>query len=155
MAPRESNKPSALSEEYIVDSSDDQAGPGSARSQNAGATSRAKPRSRVKPKEQNRRKTTSPSAKPNSRPQFLENDQDEEEESEDEPQLADLLDESATQASRKPLSDKGRPKKKAKTMYVLCAIPARALLTFKDLLFSAQYQQSSMNHLQALSAVLQ
>lgn len=155
MAPRESGKPSALSEEYVVDSSDDQAGPGSVRSQNAGATSRAKQRSRVKPKEQKRRKTTSPSAERNSRPQSLEDDQDEEEEGEDEPQLADLLDESATQASGKPLSDKGRPKMKAKTMYVLSPIPPQALLTFKDLLFSAQCQQSSMNHLQALSAVLQ
>ena len=155
MAPRESSKPSALSEEYVVDSSDDQAGPGSVRSQNVGATSRAKQRNKVKSKEQNRRKTTSPSAEPNSRVQSLEDDQDEEEEDEDEPQLADLLDESATQASGKPLSDKGPPKKKAKAMYVLYPIPARALLTFKDLLFSAQYQQSSMNHLQALSAVLQ
>jgi hypothetical protein len=155
MAPRESSKPSALSEEYVVDSSDDQAGHGLVRSQNAGTISRAKPRSGVKPKEQNRRKATSPFAKPNSRPQSLEDDQDEEEEDEDEPQLADLLDESATQASGKPLSDKGRPKKKAKTTYVLRPIPAQALLTFKDLLFSAQYQQSSINHLQALSTVLQ
>jgi hypothetical protein len=156
MVPRKGSKPSALSEEYVVDSSDDQAGPSSVQSQKSGATSRVKQRSTVKPKEPKRRKTISPSTEPSSRSQSLEeDDQDEEEEDEDEPHLADLLDESATQASGKPLSDKGRPKKKAKTMYVLCLIPAQALLTFKDLLFSAQYQQSSMNRLQALSAIPQ
>ena len=156
MAPRERSKPSALSDEYVVDSSDDQAGPGSVQSQKAGATSRVKQTSTAKPKEPKRRKTTSPSTEPSSRSQSLEeDDQDEDEDDEDEPQLADLLDESATQASRKPLSDKDRPKKKAKTMYVLCPIPVQALLTFKELLLSAQYQQSSMNHLQALSAILQ
>lgn len=155
MAPRERSKPSALSDEYVVDSSDDQ----------AGATSRVKQMSTAKPKEPKRRKTTSPSTEPSSRSQSLEeDDQDEEDEDEDEdeddeddedePQLADLLDESATQASRKPLSNKDRPKRKAKTMYVLCPIPVKALLTFKELLLSAQYQQSSMNHLQALSAIL-
>lgn len=154
MAPRERSKPSALSDEYVIDSSDDRAGPGSA--QKAGATSRVKQRSTAKPKEPKRRKTTSPSTEPSSRSQSVEeDDQDEDEDDEDEPQLADLLDESATQASRKPLSDKDRPKKKAKTMYVLCPIPVQALLTFKELLLSAQYQQSSMNHLQALSAILQ
>jgi hypothetical protein len=156
MAPRERSKPSALSDEYVVDSSDDQAGPGSVQSQKAGATSRVKQRSPAKPKEPKRRKTTSPSTEPSSRSQSVEeDDQDEDEEDEDEPQLADLLDESATQASRKPLSDKDQPKKKAKTMYVLCPIPVQALLTFKELVLSAQYQQSSMNHLQALSAILQ
>src|SRR5271155_2991711 len=156
MAPRDRSKPSALSDEYVVDSSDDQAGPGSVQSQKAGATSRVKQRSTAKPKEPKRRKTTSPSTEPSSRSQSLEeDDQDEDEDDEDEPQLADLLDESATQASRKPLSDKDRPKKKAKTMYVLCPIPVQALLTFKELVLSAQYQQSSMNHHQALSAILQ
>ena len=146
MAPRERSKPSALSDEYVVDSSDDQ----------AGATSRVKQRSTAKPKEPKRRKTTSPSTEPSSRSQSLEeDDQDEDEDDEDEPQLADLLDESATQASRKPLADKDRPRKKAKTMYVLCPIPVKALLTFKELLLSAQYQQSSMSHLQALSTILQ
>src|SRR5271170_4154410 len=142
MAPRERSKPSALSDEYVVDSSDDQAGPGSVQSQKAGATSRVKQRSTAKPKEPKRRKTTSPSTEPSSRSQSLEEDDqdedEEDEEDEDEPQLADLLDESATQASRKPLSDKHRPKKKAKTMYVLCPIPVQALLTFKELLLSAQ-----------------
>ena len=166
MAPRERSKPSALSDEYVVDSSDDQAGPGSVQSQKAGAAPRVKQNSTAKPKELKRRKATSPSTKPSSRSQSLEEeDQDEEEEDEeeedgeeedeDEPQLADLLDENATQASRKPLSDKDRPKKKAKTMYVLCPIPVQALLTFKELLLSAQYQQSSMNHLQALFTILQ
>jgi hypothetical protein len=150
MAPRESSKPSALSDEYVVDSSDDEAGPGLVQSQKAGATPRVKQRSSAKPKEPKRRKTTNPSTESSSRSQSLE-----EEEEEDEPQLADLLDESATQASRKPLSDKDRPKKKAKTMYVLYPIPVQALLTFKELLLSAQYQQSSMSHLQALSAILQ
>src|ERR1700722_1266967 len=162
MAPRESSKPSALSDEYVVDSSDDQAGLGLVRSQKAGATPRVKQRSSAKPKEPKRRKTTSPSTEPSSRSQSLEeDDQDEDEDDEDdeddkdESQLADLLDESATQASRKPLSDKDRPKKKAKTMYVLCLIPVQALLMFKELLLSVQYQQSSMSHLQALSAILQ
>src|SRR5271163_2344424 len=144
MAPRERSKPSALSDEYVVDSSDDQAGPGSVQSQKAGATSRVKQRSTAKPKEPKRRKTTSPSTEPSSRSQSVEeDDQDEDEDEddeddEDEPQLADLLDESATQASRKPLSDKDRPKKKAMTMYVLCPIPVQALLTFKELVLSAQ-----------------
>jgi hypothetical protein len=156
MAPRESSKPSALSDEYVVDSSDDQAGPGLVRSQKAGATPRVKQRSSAKPKEPKGRKTTSPSTEPSSRSQSLEeDDQDEDEDDEDESQLADLLDESATQASRKPLSDKDRPKKKAKTMYVLCLISVQALLMFKELLLSVQYQQSSMSHLQALSAILQ
>jgi hypothetical protein len=152
----ERSKPSALSDKYVVDSSDDQAGPGSVQSQKARAASRVKQRTTVKPKEQKRRKTTSPSTEPSSTSQSLEeDDQNEEEGDEDEPQLADLLSESATQASRKPLSDKDRPKKKAKMMYVLCPIPVQALLTFKELLLSAQYQQSSMNRLQALSAILQ
>ena len=156
MTPRERSKPSALSDEYVVDSSDDQAGPSSVQSQRPGTTSRVKQRNTAKPKEPKRRKTTSPSTESSSRSQSLEeDDQDEEEEDEDEPQLADLLDESATQASRKPLSDKDRPKKKAKTMYVLCLIPVQALLMFKELLLSVQYQQSSMSHLQALSAILQ
>jgi hypothetical protein len=156
MTPRERSKPSALSDEYVVDSSDDQAGPSSVQSQRPGTTSRVKQRSTAKPKEPKRRKTTSPSTESSSRSQSLEeDDQDEEEEDEDEPQLADLLDESATQASRKPLSDKDRPKRKANTMYVLCPIPVPALLTFKELLLNAQYRQSSMNHLQALSAILQ
>jgi hypothetical protein len=156
MALRERSKPSALSDEYVVDSSDDQAGSGPVQSQKAGATSRVKQRSTAKPKEPKRRKATSPSTEPSSRSQSMEeDDQDEDEDDEDEPQLADLLDESATQASRKPLSDKDRPKKKAKTMYVLCPILVQALLTFKELVLSAQYQQSSMNHLQALSAIQQ
>jgi hypothetical protein len=117
MAPREGGKPSALSEEYVVDSSDDQAGRSSAQLPNAGATSRAKQRSKVKPDEPNRRKAISPPAEPSSRSQSPEeDDQDEDDESEDEPQLADFLDESAMQASRKPWSGEGRPKKKAKTM---------------------------------------
>ena len=159
MTPRERSKPSALSDEYVVDSSDDQAGPSSVQSQRPGTTSRVKQRNTAKPKEPKRRKTTSPSTESSSRSQSLEeDDQDEDEDDEDdedESQLADLLDESATQASRKPLSDKDRPKKKAKTMYVLCLIPVQALLMFKELLLSVQYQQSSMSHLQALSAILQ
>jgi hypothetical protein len=121
MAPRESSKPSALSEEYVMDSSDDQDALHPAQAKNASTQGAPetplKQRLTAKSKEHQKRKTTSPSRESSSKSQSQEEDGqiDGEDEDEDEPEVADFLDHSAKQAASKPLSRKEHPRKKSKT----------------------------------------
>ena len=122
MAPKNSGKPSALSEEYVVDSSDDQEVAHSDQAKNADAqmvsNTSSKQRSLAKASEHPKRKPTSPSRESSSRSQSLEEDGQVDEEDEDEPGVADLLDDSAKQGSSKSSSGKEPPRKRPKTMCV-------------------------------------
>jgi hypothetical protein len=123
MAPRESSKPSALSEEYVVDSSDNQDDAHSDQTKKYDVQripeTPSKQRRTAKANEHKKRKTASPSRESSSSSQSREEDGevDGEEEDEDEPEVVDLLDGSAKQASSTALSGKERRRTKSKTTY--------------------------------------
>lgn len=132
MTPRESKKPPALSEEYVIDSNDDQNAAHSDHIKNHDVghipETPSKQKRTAKANEHKKRKTASPPRESSSSSQSreVEGQADEEEVDEDEdegePEVADLLDESAKQASSTALSGKEQPRKKSKTTYASLSI---------------------------------
>lgn len=121
MAPRESSKPSALSDEYVVDSSDDQGAAQSVQTDEDGVDhipeTPDKQRKRVKENDYQKRKAASLSMESTSS-----SDSGEEREDEDRSDVADLVDESASQALSKAPSGNRQPRKKSKTTYALLSV---------------------------------
>jgi hypothetical protein len=161
MAPKGSTRPFALSEEYVVDSGDDQDEAHSEQTKNAEAKAIPEPPSKqrrsTKSNEITKRKIDGPSEGPRSTSETREEDGqvDGEADSEDDPEVTDLLDDTAKQASSKSSSGKERPRKKSKTTYASFSIPEKTLVTVTGLLLSAQYHRSNLTHLQASSNDLQ
>jgi hypothetical protein len=168
MAPRESSKPSFLSEEYVVDSSDDQDATRSDEIENADTKAiletPPKQRSTAKASKHKKGKTTSPPRQSISRSHSLEEDghsheeQEQEEDDDDggdddddEPATANFFDDSAKQASSKSSSGMERPMKKSKTSYASLSISRKAPLTVPGLVTSSLYHQNNTFHLLASS----
>ena len=155
MAPKGTRKPSALSEEYVVDSSDDQEAiqPDQIESANPKLVFEISSKQKSTPKVDGNQKakTASASSQSTSRSQSEEEEYSGGEEDEDELETADLLDNRAKQASSKSSSSKERPKKKPKTAYVLFSAREDYGLTLTDLVPSTQSLQSRMIRLQASS----
>lgn len=166
MAPRESSKPSFLSEEYVVDSSDDQDAARSDEIENADTKAiletPPKQRSAAKANKHKKGKTTSPPRQSISRSHPLgedgysheEQEQEEDDDGDDDddgPAMANFLDDSAKQASSKSSSGMERPMKKSKTLYASLSISRKTPLTVPGLVTSSLYHQSNTFHLQASS----
>jgi hypothetical protein len=143
MAPRERSKPPALSEEYIVDSSDDEdvarSGPTEHHGKKKFPETPSKQKKVVKINERPKSPTDSPSTESNSSsPSTLNGQDDGEGEDEDEPEVAGPLYDSAKQDSSKAPSKGELPRKNLNTSYVSASILRWAILIITGLLSSAQ-----------------
>jgi hypothetical protein len=147
MALRERSKPPALSEEYVVDSSDDEdvarPGPTEHHRQKKVPETPSKQKKVVKINEQPKSPTDSPSTESSSSSPLTLDGQDDGEgegegEDEDELEVAGPLYDSAKQDSSKAPSKEELPRKKLNTSYASLSILRWVILIITGLLSSAQ-----------------
>ena len=177
MGRKEKSKPTTLSEEYVVDSADEQDVAQSDRPRTARAKGEpdtaVKQRSNAKAQEHRKRKTPSSASESSSGSRSGEQDENEIEEEEDgddhrdeedeegdsdgdgdESEVADLIDESSKHASLESSSRKERPRKKSKITYVFSCLLWAPVPILIDPSRSVRYHQSHLTHLQASRAEL-